>query len=63
MSCPLGWLSGISLAIVAFQIYRKCLPWLYENIFGPLVIGTKINLVDYGEWACKCDSVIEGVRV
>lgn len=53
MACPYGVLSGISLAIVALQICRKCLPWLYENIIGPLVLGGRVNFPAYGDWACK----------
>lgn len=49
MSC---WVSTIATVIVGFQFITKVLPWIYENIIGPMILGPKINFSTYG-WACK----------
>lgn len=61
MVCVWSWLGGLSLIIVSIQIYRKVLPWIYQNIVGPLVFGSNINLNKYGDWACKCHSFFETI--
>lgn len=53
MACFYGCLSSISVFIVAIHFVAKVLPWFYENIIGPMILGPKIKLRDYGEWACK----------
>lgn len=53
MTCPISYLSTISTVIVAIQFFAKVVPWFYENIIGPMILGPKLKLLDYGEWACK----------
>lgn len=53
MTCALACLSSISTVIVAIQFFAKVVPWLYENIIGPMILGPKLKLRDYGDWACK----------
>lgn len=53
MTCPISYLSTISTIIVAIQFFTKVVPWFYENIIGPMILGPKLKLLDYGEWACK----------
>lgn len=50
MSCALG---SIATLIVAIQFFAKVLPWLYENFIGPMILGPKLRLRGYGDWACK----------
>lgn len=50
MSCAF---SSIATIIVAIQFFAKVVPWFYENIIGPMILGPKIKLRDYGDWACK----------
>lgn len=53
MACAFGCFSSISAVIVAIQFLAKVLPWIYENIIGPSVLGPKIKYLDYGDWAGK----------
>lgn len=53
MACAFGCLGSISAVIVAIQFFAKVVPWFYENIIGPMILGPKFKLRDYGEWACK----------
>lgn len=48
-----GFLGPIPVIIVAIQFFAKVLPWLYQNLIGPYILGPKLKLLDYGEWACK----------
>jgi len=48
MSCCF---STISVIIVAIQFFCKVLPWIYQNIIGPMILGPKIKIRNYGEWA------------
>lgn len=59
MVCPFGCLSSIAAVIVAFQFLAKVVPWLYEVVIGPYFLGPKLNLRDYGEWACKYKTGVE----
>lgn len=59
MTCALGCLSTISTVIVAIQFFAKVVPWLYENIIGPMILGPKLKLRDYGDWACKFQSIFD----
>lgn len=45
-------LSYYSVVFLIIQVIIKFLPWIYENI-GPIIAGPKLNLCEYGEWACK----------
>lgn len=53
MACPIGCIGTISAVIVAIQFLSKVVPWLYENIIGPSILGPKLKLRNYGDWACK----------
>lgn len=53
MSWLCNWLSGFAFLILSFQTYRKVLPWIYENVIGPILLGSKIKLTDYGDWASE----------
>lgn len=57
MACAFGCLGSISAVIVAIQFFAKVVPWLYETIIGPYLLGPKLKLRDYGEWACKYQHV------
>lgn len=41
------------MLIILIQLIRRVFPWLYENVIGPNVIGSKVKLKEMGEWACK----------
>lgn len=58
MVCFFSCFSSISAVIVAIQFFAKVVPWIYENIIGPYILGPKIKLRDYGEWACKYRYVV-----
>ncbi|XP_031625222.1 very-long-chain 3-oxoacyl-CoA reductase-B [Contarinia nasturtii] len=51
MACIFGCLSSIPAVILAIQFIAKALPWLYETVIGPYILGPKLKLRDYGEWA------------
>jgi len=51
MVCLFGWFGVLSVIVVAVQIVRRVIPWFYENLVGPFILGPKINLKSYGEWA------------
>jgi len=51
MACSFGCLGTISAVIVAIQFFAKVVPWLYETVIGPYLLGPKLKLRDYGEWA------------
>lgn len=53
MACPIGCIGTISAVIVALQFLSKVVPWLYENIIGPSILGPKLKIRNYGDWACK----------
>ena len=46
--CLLG---SVAISILSFQIIRKVLPWIYENIIGPKFFGPKVNIKRLGSWA------------
>lgn len=58
MVCAFGCLSSISTIIVAIQFFAKVVPWFYETIIGPYLLGPKLKLRDYGEWARKYQRVL-----
>lgn len=51
MACVFGCFSSFSAIIVAIQFFAKVVPWFYENVIGPYILGPKLKLCDYGEWA------------
>jgi len=51
MVCLYGWFGVLSVIVVAVQIIRRVIPWFYENLIGPIILGPQINLKNYGEWA------------
>lgn len=53
MACVFGYISTISTIIVIIQVWRKCFPWIFENIVGPMILGSQVNFNNYGDWACK----------
>lgn len=53
MACLFGLFGGLSALVVLVQIIRRVFPWLYENLIGPILLGPKVNLKDYGEWGGK----------
>lgn len=58
MPCMFGCLNSIATIIVAVQFFAKVVPWFYEHLIGPLILGQKIKFREYGEWACKYNSNI-----
>lgn len=50
MSCCF---SQFAVIIVAIQFFTRTLPWIYQNIVGPMILGPKLKLREYGEWARK----------
>lgn len=58
MACSYGCLSSIAAVIVTIQFFAKVLPWLYENVIGPIILGQKFKLRNFGEWACKCTNYL-----
>lgn len=51
MSLTLDIFGIVSLVIVIIQILRSVIPWFYENLIGPAVIGSRIRFKEMGEWA------------
>jgi len=49
MSC-LGWFSGLAVVVLIVQILRFVIPWLYENIIGPMFFGSPVKFGELGEW-------------
>uniref|UniRef100_W8APN7 Estradiol 17-beta-dehydrogenase 12-A n=1 Tax=Ceratitis capitata TaxID=7213 RepID=W8APN7_CERCA len=42
---------SIALGIVGYKIFAKFLPWAYINIFGPFLLGPKLDIRRVGGWA------------
>lgn len=63
MGCPYGCIATVSTVIVAIQFIAKFLPWLYQNIIGPMVLAPKVSFRDYGKWACKYNYDIHAIEL
>lgn len=58
MACAFSCFSSFCSVIVAIQFFAKVVPWFYENIIGPMILGPKITLRNYGDWACKYNEFV-----
>lgn len=42
---------SVALGLLGFKIVTKLLPWAYINIFGPMLLGPKLDIRRMGGWA------------